>query len=317
MTTRHGGQTGLAMVAARLHALVAQSALLSRVYLQVWGLLLRRFGGMFPSRRVISTLSWHAWPPLTFGAKSVSVTDAVSFNALPHTGEHDLRALFTRELAYEDEVFAALHPRMKDYDAVIEIGANVGFFSLFFCASRRSATVPVYCFEPSALAFTRLTANLAANHSQTVFAIPAAVANTSGLVRFYEPVGHLTNGSMVQSFAAIFSDEVRTTMVPGVTGEAVHALVAEPVRVLMKIDVEGAEMDVLNSLRALIDDKHPDVVLEVLPMFVDALNEFAWPTGYQKYAITRYGLTAHDRFKADGDERDYLVTTRHPESVGH
>ena len=287
--------------------MVARSAFLSRAYLQLWGFLLRRFGGVIPARRVISTLSWQDWPPLTFNAKSVSVTDAVSFNVLPHTGEHDMRALFTRELAYEGEVFAALDQRIKDYDAVIEIGANVGFFSLYFCAARRSTAVPVYCFEPSALAFTRLTANLAANDAENVFAIPAAVANTAGLARFYEPAGHLTNGSMVESFASIFSDQVRTTLVPSVTGDAIHGLIADEAHVLIKIDVEGAEMEVLRSLHGLIDVKHPDVVLEVLPMFVDALNEFVWPAGYQKYAITRNGLIARDRFRADGDERDYLV----------
>ena len=287
--------------------MVARSAFLSRAYLQLWGFLLRRFGGVIPARRVISTLSWQDWPPLTFNAKSVSVTDAVSFNVLPHTGEHDMRALFTRELAYEGEVFAALDQRIKDYDAVIEIGANVGFFSLYFCAARRSTAVPVYCFEPSALAFTRLTANLAANDAENVFAIPAAVANTAGLARFYEPAGHLTNGSMVESFASIFSDQVRTTLVPSVTGDAIHGLIADEAHVLIKIDVEGAEMEVLRSLHCLIDVTHPDVVLEVLPMFVDALNEFVWPAGYQKYAITRNGLIARDRFRADGDERDYLV----------
>lgn len=307
MTPRATDQFGLATLVSRLHSVVARSAFLSRAYLQLWGFLLRRFGGVIPARRVISTLSWQDWPPLTFNAKSVSVTDAVSFNVLPHTGEHDMRALFTRELAYEGEVFAALDQRIKDYDAVIEIGANVGFFSLYFCAARRSTAVPVYCFEPSALAFTRLTANLAANDAQNVFAIPAAVANTAGLARFYEPAGHLTNGSMVESFASIFSDQVRTTLVPSVTGDAIHGLIADEAHVLIKIDVEGAEMEVLRSLHCLIDVTHPDVVLEVLPMFVDALNEFVWPAGYQKYAITRNGLIARDRFRADGDERDYLV----------
>lgn len=308
MTQRARGQFGLATLANRLHSVVAKSALLSRAYLQLWGFLLRHFGGTFPARRVISTLSWHDWPALTFSAKSVTVIDAVSFNVLPHTGEHDMRALFTRDLAYENEVFAALDQRVKEYDAIVEIGANVGFFSLYFCVARKSSTVPIYCFEPSARAFARLQANLAANNAQNVFAIPAAVADTAGLVRFYEPMGHLTNGSMAESFAAIFSDQVRMALVPSVTGDAVYSLIAEEARVLIKIDVEGAEMDVLSSLRDLIDRKHPDVVLEVLPMFVDALNDFLWPTGYQKYAITRNGLIACDRFKADGDERDYLIT---------
>ena len=305
------------MLANRLHSVVAQSAFFSRAYLQLWGILLRRFGGVVPARRVISTLSWHAWPPLTFSAKPVSVTDTVSFNILPHTGEHDMRALFTRDLAYEGEVFAALDQRIKDYDAVIEIGANVGFFSLYFCVARRSTAVPVYCFEPSALAFTRLTANLAANNAQNVFAIPAAVANSAGLARFYEPVGHLTNGSIVESFASIFSDQVRSTLVPSLTGDAVHSLIPNDACVLVKIDVEGAEMDVLDSLRTLIDDKLPDVVLEVLPMFVDALNEFNWPAGYQKYAITRNGLMARDQFSADGDERDYLITASRADITEH
>lgn len=120
------------MLANRLHSVLARSAFFSRAYLQLWGFLLRRFGGMIPARRVVSTLSWHAWPPLTFSARSVSVTDTVSFNVLPHTGEYDMRALFTRDLAYEGEVFAALDQCITDYDAVIEIGANVGFFHFIF-----------------------------------------------------------------------------------------------------------------------------------------------------------------------------------------
>lgn len=268
-----------------------------------------------PLPRVVNTLSWYVWPPLNFSAKSVSVTDSVSFKVVPHTGEHDMRALFTSDLAYEGEVFAALDQRIKDYDAIVEIGANVGFFSLYFCTARHSAAVPVYCFEPSALAFTRLTANLAANNAQNVFAIPTAVASGSGLARFYEPLGHLTNGSIVESFAAIFSDEVRTTFVPTVVGEAVHSLIANDARILMKIDVEGAEMEVLNSLRCVIDGKLPDLILEVLPMFVDALNEFVWPDGYEKYAITRDGLIARDRSRVEGDERDYLVTANHRHSA--
>mgnify|MGYP000317690686 CR=1 FL=1 len=261
------------LLASRLHALIARFTTLSRCYLLLWALAIRCFGKIIPREKIIATLSWYAWPANVFSAKTVAVTDAVSFQLVPHVGEHDMRALFTSDLAYEPEVFAALDRIMQGYDAIVEVGANVGFYSLYFAAARRSTDVPVYCFEPSVEAFARLRTNLAINDTPNVFAIPAAVSAVAGLARFYEPAGHLTNGSMVESFAAIFSNDVRATLVPAVSGEAVQSLVQSHQHILLKIDVEGAEIDVLRSLRSFIEDKRPDIVLEVLSTFAADLEQ--------------------------------------------
>jgi FkbM family methyltransferase len=164
----------------------------------------------------------------------------------PHPGEFDFEALFERQLSYEREVFAYLESRMDRYDAVLEIGANVGVFTLFFAEAlrRRGPTRRVFAFEPSVEAFSRLLENLRQNEIANVSAFNCAAAET-GLVSFFEPRGHLTNGSMDPEFAALFSGEVVKRGVVAVGGTHIAALVAGFDRLLLKIDVEGAECAVL------------------------------------------------------------------------
>lgn len=302
----------LRILVNRVHAVIARSPMLSRLYLLLWGLILRSAGRVISLEKIISTLISEPWPSIAFPARMVWVTNDVSFRLVPHTCEFDMRALFGRDLHYEPDVFAALDRVMQSYDAIVEIGANVGVYTLFFCDTRRSAEVPVYCFEPSAEAFARLNTNLAINEHKNVYAIPAAIAARSGLISFFQPVGHLTNGSMLQSFASIFSDTVNKLLVPALDGSSIHTLVEHHKCLLLKIDVEGAEAEVLRTLQLMIEEKLPDIVIEVLQPFESALNQFPWPQGYKKYAITPDGLVVHDNFVASDSCRDYFVSTRAP-----
>jgi FkbM family methyltransferase len=95
--------------------------------------------------------------------------------------------LFSRLLSYENEAFHWMETRVGfDYDAIIEIGANVGVYGVFFDRLSResgSRLKKIFSFEPAREPYRRLLANLAAK-SERVIAYPVAVGAQGGLRHF-------------------------------------------------------------------------------------------------------------------------------------
>src|SRR6202007_1068 len=107
----------------------------------------------------------------------------------------------------------------------------------------------VYAFEPSLEAFRRLLNNLRENQTQNVHAFHCAVSSSSGFANFYEPQSHLTNGSPFPEFASRFSNQVCQKTVLTLAGSCLEVVIVPGHKVLLKIDVEGAEGIVLRSLQ--------------------------------------------------------------------
>ena len=284
-----------------------RAAALTRAFLLLCGGLLRAVGRFPFKEKVIQNLLYVPWPAVDFPHRTAEVCKGHTISLIPHVGEFDFRALFSKTLEYEDELFDAVAQRMGRYDAVVEIGSNVGVFSLFFAKLRR-AEAPVFCFEPSAEAFRRLLDNIGRKPPPNFFLIPAAVSDKCGLLTFYEPTAHLTNGSLLESFALLFSDDVRKNLVPSVNGMALEDLVRPYGSLLLKIDVEGAEVTVIHALNDLILAKRPEIIMEVLDPFVAELNTLTVLTdNYRLFLVTAEGLQEKPRFMGDGKYRDYYL----------
>ena len=77
---------------------------------------------------------------------------------------------------------------------------------------------------------------------------------------------------------------------------------------LIKIDVEGAELKVLQGMGMLLDKWRPDIICEVLAPYTDALNQFFDGTRYQKYLIGDNELIPQERLVPNAQFRDYYLT---------
>jgi hypothetical protein len=77
---------------------------------------------------------------------------------------------------------------------------------------------------------------------------------------------------------------------------------------LLKIDVEGAELMVLNGLGSLLLQWLPDIICEVLPPYEAELNLFFQDTPYRKFLITDNGLEEKASLCADPRYRDYYLS---------
>jgi FkbM family methyltransferase len=144
------------------------------------------------------------------------------------------------------ELFVA---HLRPGDVVYDVGANVGFFTML-AARLVGPAGSVVAFEPFPPALTALRRHVALNGLQNVRVEPAAVSRQAGVGAFsgHEQItmGHLADQGELKVELTTLDEAVRKA------GRAPD---------LLKIDVEGAERDVLEGGRSMLEGHGPVVVL--------------------------------------------------------
>lgn len=293
------------------YGILASHPIPAKIFLNLLGKCLKQIpDSNILKRYAVSSLSLVQWPELTFLPQEVFITRQTKVKLTPNIGEFNFNALFFKHLPYEAEIFKELEARIKDYDAIVEIGANIGVYTIFFdkFLKQINKQIPVFAFEPSSQAYFRLQQNLFANNARNVFTFNCAVNDQTIFTQFFEPVGHLTNGSLHRDFATIFAKEVQSNHVLAINGHLLLQLLSGYKKILLKIDVEGSEEAVIHSLTSLIEDKKPEIILEILPYTAEALNGFDHLfKQYRLYHITTDGLIPKEKFASHPHFRDYLL----------
>lgn len=162
-------------------------------------------------------------------------TFGVRMRLYPYNNICEKRILFTPQY-FDPEELKLLEQRISDNFTFVDIGANVGWYSLFV-AARAGPSSRILALEPQPEIFDRLTYNIRQNPHGIVKAIACAVADKTGeLTLFLDPRNR--GESSVKIVGSSQSDAVR---VPAVT--LLDLLRSENfTRVdAIKLDVEGAE----------------------------------------------------------------------------
>lgn len=155
---------------------------------------------------------------------------------------------------YEYQTAMVALGALRPGDIALDIGAHVGYFTLLFRLAV-GETGRVFAFEPLAETYRRLLHNVMINGFANVQPLPLAVAKQPGTAFF-----HINR-----------ENEGASSLLGGDGGEQVpvqvtslDTLFRENLGIrprLMKIDVEGAEMDVLLGAEKWFDRQGPDVVI--------------------------------------------------------
>jgi FkbM family methyltransferase len=142
-----------------------------------------------------------------------------------------------------------------------DVGAHCGFFT---CLASRIVGDEgrVVAFEPSSENRKRLLGSVALNHGANVDVQPFAVSARSGEVAMQRhstsTTWHLIQQTAPDEEAALHEAEVK------VSCRTLDELAKEfPLPDLIKIDVEGAEVDVLRGGRRLLHGHRPVLLVEV------------------------------------------------------
>lgn len=160
---------------------------------------------------------------------------------------------------YEPEVRALLINSLRPGHTFIDCGANVGYFSVQATGLvGKSGTI--VAIEPNPETFELLKRNLLANKSG--IPINCAITSLNGQVELYIPSDGDVYGSLRSDGLVKQSHTYRSVKVAARTlDEIVKALKLHRVD-MIKIDVEGGELDVLNSATFVLDKFRPIVILE-------------------------------------------------------
>jgi len=216
-------------------------------------------------------------------------------------------------------------------DTVVDVGANVGLFALQ--ASREAEGVRVVSLEPLPPIFSVLEANFALHHIPGV-ALPCGVGREDATVEFtFYPANSALSGRFAEPgqdralvvqllrnrFSKLTDAALETLAARGLVGEPFACRVRPLSDILrevgvervglLKVDVERAELDVLESLRG--DDWHQidQVVVEVhdvehrLRHITELLREKGFEVAHRQGATFEgtdlYDLFASRRRRAD------------------
>ena len=176
---------------------------------------------------------------------------------------------------YEMPVQKALSQYLKSEDIFYDIGANVGFFTILG-AKRVDSSGHVYAFEPEAKNATTLRRNAKLNNFTNVTVIEKAVSRTtgSGKLCLTEYCGSHTLASDEQKLIDNPSQQLeaelptflqvkeRVTVNTVSIDDLLRDNKIKP-PTLIKIDVEGAEIEVLEGMSQTLKKWQPIVIYEV------------------------------------------------------
>jgi FkbM family methyltransferase len=172
----------------------------------------------------------------------------------------------------EPAIRTLIESNLKAGDVFFDIGANVGFFSLL-AIRRVGEGGEVYSFEPLPGLASLLRRTVAANHLNNLHVVEAAVGARSGSAEMAvmkdSAYSHLMGGA---AEAETDHGGWRPVSVKTVSlDQYFDTNVGKPLR-LIKMDIEGAEVEAIDGARRLLSQPSgPDVICEVNP---DHLGRF-------------------------------------------
>ena len=192
---------------------------------------------------------------------------------------------------WEPNVVQALSRLVRPGWQVLDIGAHIGFYALLFSRLVGPKGI-VFAFEPLPGNFDVLVENLALNQCGQVRAVNKAVMDHPRQIILYVPSADLLPGDP----SARHSDGTIPLQVEAIQID--EFLSNQGLQVdLIKMDVEGAEENVLLGAREAIREYHPVLVVE-LHHFDGDLSKHAVPGileswGYKVRYLDRWEFTSH------------------------
>ena len=168
-----------------------------------------------------------------------------------------------RHLGWNAEEYAAFKGCTRRGATVLDIGANVGAYTVLF-AQWVGSSGRVYAFEPASASRAGLTRHVAINgFADRVTVRPEAITAKTGRQAFVDVATH--GGNRLTT-----ARDVGTVDVPVISIDE-FCRIANLRPDVMKIDVEGAELDVLRGARQTIAQRG-----SALSLFVE-LHPSTWP----------------------------------------
>ena len=213
---------------------------------------------------------------------------------------------------YEEKLWDKAAVLLNNNSTILDIGTNIGFFSLYF--SKKFPFAKIHCFEPVPRSFEYLQKNLQLNNVSNVVLNNIGMSDRKqSMEMFFNPEGsgssslkNLLNAPCTKKIECKFDtldNYVEENNLDNID--------------FIKCDVEGAEkfvylggLKTIERFKPLIYsemlrkwsakfDYHPDEIIELLKSF-----------GYKCYAVSQEGLRLIKKVDEDTAETNFLFSVK-------
>jgi len=210
--------------------------------------LLRRIIALFDGGVMATPIS------VRFGPKDLTKVELEDFQIMLADSDHAVSRSIIESKTYEPHMVSFIREYVKPGMTAVDIGANVGFFSILF-ASIVGPRGRVLSFEPNTENCRLLLISAQSNGFKNITLFPLALSWERGHALFRPAIG--SNGTLYPSNAEALLDP-RCTVVPC---DRLDNLVHDRVD-FIKIDVEGAEYLALSGAEDILRRDRPIVTSE-------------------------------------------------------
>jgi FkbM family methyltransferase len=193
---------------------------------------------------------------------------------------------------YESEVLEAILPYLHSDAVLWDIGANFGLHGI--TAKHLKPEAKVICIEPSPFMITRMQANSRLNDVD-VDIVGIALSDRPGLKHLHFMEGNPGMTTLKPLAAGNYAGKLISWCD---TGDSVVAAEMLPSPTVIKLDVEGSEVDVLRGLTNVLSESRVEaIVLEGEPNLLSTdgseLHKIVKAAGFNMNALSRNEKTHH------------------------
>lgn len=180
--------------------------------------------------------------------------------------------------SYEPDLTRCFKAAVKRGGVVVDVGANIGYYTLL-AAQLVGADGAVYAWEPNAPTYERLLRNIDLNDSGAdISTFCEAATASSGRETLYVFKGVSHGHSSLRDRGAVDAMPVE------VASATIDSRIASRISV-MKIDVEGAELEVVRGAGRTLTQSRPTIFVELVPRFLEEFGESLEAAIYETWAL--------------------------------
>jgi FkbM family methyltransferase len=170
-------------------------------------------------------------------------------------------------IIHEEKTVELLNEKLREKKCFVDVGAHLGYFSLF--ASKKFPSCKIYSFEMDKINFNLLKENVEINNSKNVDIFNLGIFDKTGEVKMRRDSDNpLSNLNLLGESDNQYEKKISYIKTVSLDDFFANKNILPDI---VKIDVEGAEMKVLEGMKNLLKTKKPLIFLEVHP---DTLYNF-------------------------------------------
>lgn len=195
---------------------------------------------------------------------------------------------------------------IRDGDVLLDVGANIGWYSLILDRIAGAARADIYAFEPDPENFALLGENRSLNGASHLHPIPLGVADRTGTREL-----HLFGGSNRGRHSVLPIHEGSTIEISTITLDEFwdREGLGDRIPRFLKMDIEGFELPALRGAREILR-RCPLVMLEYSPRYMRAadmepseLLDFMADAGFAPSVLVDGELAPAERATLLADDR--------------